>query len=80
MNEFAGLSQEEAAAKVDDFLPRAEEAARIKDTQQERFVAIIDAIAGARRVRDATGPADYLDALVEFNTKLDAVTTACEQT
>lgn len=62
-----------------DFMPRAEKVAGVEEAQQETFLAVVDAIAGARKVRDTAGRTAVEEALTLFAEDLAAVHTTCEQ-
>lgn len=80
VDDLADADREQRTRALDAFFPRAEKAAQVKDAEQARFLAIVEAIASARRLRDARGRGPVDDALEAFAQDLAGVTTACEQT
>lgn len=80
VGELTGADREQRTRALEDFFPRAEKAAKVKEAEQASFLAIVEAIAGARRLRDAHGRGPVGVALEEFAADLAAVTTVCEKT
>lgn len=70
------VDRKELRVVLDDFLPRAEATAKTREASQTTFLAVVDAISEARKLRHAEGR-EVADQLPVFRESVAAVEETC---